>query len=229
MSSSHNFVFTVLFTDKGIFGSGNISNFHNDHRLEDVKLNGCIQDRHQQQFSVNVCAGIFGDWIRNLEGVSSINIIRAFGGGAIGCGIWIIVPRHTSAARPAKYLMRPTMRNDSVEEVLWIGRHDHKSLNSLDLWGHLKKIVYELKPTSEAMMKQRIVDAYILCHPIIIERSRHSMAYRFGVCIIAFGGHFQLFLWVAALRISYRLYVCNHSSVICSDLLAIIFYLPRSV
>lgn len=54
------FVSSVLFTDEATF-SRSIINFHNQHLWADENPQGIIQARHQQQFKINVWAGIVGD------------------------------------------------------------------------------------------------------------------------------------------------------------------------
>jgi hypothetical protein len=52
----------VLFTDEVGFTRNGILNCHNRHIWCDVNPHNTVQSRHQQQFSVNVWAGIAGEY-----------------------------------------------------------------------------------------------------------------------------------------------------------------------
>ena len=58
-----NFSATVLFTDEASFQRDQIVNFHNQHVWADVNSHATVEARHQQRFSVNVWAGIVGDYL----------------------------------------------------------------------------------------------------------------------------------------------------------------------
>jgi hypothetical protein len=63
-SAEHFFVSSVLFADEARFGIDSIINIHNQHQwAEENHQNhhGVIHCRHQQQFSINVWAGIVGE------------------------------------------------------------------------------------------------------------------------------------------------------------------------
>jgi hypothetical protein len=55
------FVCSVLFTDEAAFARNGIINFHNNHVWAEENPHAVVQSRHQQQFSINVWAGIIGD------------------------------------------------------------------------------------------------------------------------------------------------------------------------
>lgn len=61
------FVSSVLFTDEATFGRDGITNFHNVHVWADRNPNAVCQARHQQQFGLNVWAGIVGDCLVGLH------------------------------------------------------------------------------------------------------------------------------------------------------------------
>jgi hypothetical protein len=61
ISAEHFFVSSVLFTDEAHFSRYAIINIHNQHQWEEENPHGVIHSRHQQQFSINVWAGIVGD------------------------------------------------------------------------------------------------------------------------------------------------------------------------
>jgi hypothetical protein len=56
----------VLFTLETRFGSDAIINVHNQHQWAEEDPHGVIHYRHQQQFSINVWAGIVGDWFTRM-------------------------------------------------------------------------------------------------------------------------------------------------------------------
>jgi hypothetical protein len=51
----------VLFTDEARFGRRGIINIHNHHQWAEKNSHGVIHSIHQQQFSINVWAGIVSD------------------------------------------------------------------------------------------------------------------------------------------------------------------------
>ena len=53
----------MLFTDEASFQRDQIVNFHNQHAWADVNPHATVEARHQQRFSVNVWAGIVGDYL----------------------------------------------------------------------------------------------------------------------------------------------------------------------
>ena len=58
-----NFSATVLFTDEASFERDQIVNFHNHHVWADVNPHATVEACHEQRFSVNVWAGIVGDYL----------------------------------------------------------------------------------------------------------------------------------------------------------------------
>jgi hypothetical protein len=55
------FVSSVLFIDEAAFTRNGIINFHNNHMWAEENPHAVVQSRRQQQFSINVWAGIIGD------------------------------------------------------------------------------------------------------------------------------------------------------------------------
>jgi hypothetical protein len=51
----------LLFTDEARFLTDGIINIHNKHKWAEENPHGVIHSRHQQQFSINMWAGIVGD------------------------------------------------------------------------------------------------------------------------------------------------------------------------
>jgi hypothetical protein len=57
-SAEHFFVSLVFFTNETRFGRDGTINIHNQHQWEQENPHGVILSRHQQQFSINLRAGI---------------------------------------------------------------------------------------------------------------------------------------------------------------------------
>jgi hypothetical protein len=55
------FVSSVLFTDEETFIRNGTIHFHNNHEWAEENPHAVVYSRHQQQFSINVWAGIIGD------------------------------------------------------------------------------------------------------------------------------------------------------------------------
>jgi hypothetical protein len=55
------FVSSVLFRDEAAFTRNGTINFHKNHVWAEENPHAVVQSRHQQQFSMNVWAGIIGD------------------------------------------------------------------------------------------------------------------------------------------------------------------------
>lgn len=60
---NQNFAFNILFTDEAQFTRDGINNFHNQHIWETENPHPIVEGGHQQRFSCNVWAGIFGDML----------------------------------------------------------------------------------------------------------------------------------------------------------------------
>jgi hypothetical protein len=57
------FLLSVLFSNQAGFGRESLINFHNHHEWAENSPRGILQSRHKQQFSINVWAGIVGDYL----------------------------------------------------------------------------------------------------------------------------------------------------------------------
>jgi hypothetical protein len=56
--AQHFFLLSVHFTGQARFGRDGIINIHDQHQWTEDNVHCVIHSRHQQQFSINVCAGI---------------------------------------------------------------------------------------------------------------------------------------------------------------------------
>lgn len=206
------FLSRILFTDEAQFTRDGVVNYHNVHiwALENPHM--IRESRHQEQFSVNIWAGIVGDTLigpfilpRILNGDTYLNFLQNE-----LPALMEDVPLHV---RQQMWFMhdgapphfRVTVRDylDTVFPNRWIGRAGpiawpprSPDCNSLDffLWGHVKSLVYDAGPVpSIEVLTGRIMDAFqtVRNNPGILERVRQSMRRRVEGCIAERGGHFQ--------------------------------------
>lgn len=204
----------ILFTDEANFSRNSIRNFHNNHLWADENPHGIVESNHQEQFSLNVWAGIIDDYLigpfflpRRLDGQSYLQFLQE--------ELPLLIEDLPLLLRNQMWLMHdgaPPHFSVRVREFLnhtyhnrWIGRGGTQSwpprspdLNSLDyfLWGHLKSLVYAVPIQTEDELRNRII---VSCQTIrntagIFENVRQSMRRRVDACIRVGGGHFQQFL-----------------------------------
>lgn len=201
----------ILFTDEANFSRNAIQNFHNNHFWAEENPHAILESRHQQQFSVNVWAGICGDYLigpyflhARLNGhnyrqfleeelpalMEDVPIL-------VRNRLWFMhdgAPAHFSAL--AREYLNQNYNNR------WIGRGGPQAwpprspdLNSLDyfLWGHLKTLVYSTPIHTEEQLRNRIIVSCetIRNSPGIFQRVRESMRKRAEACIFAGGSHFD--------------------------------------
>jgi hypothetical protein len=62
-SAEHFFVSLLLSTDEPRFGRDGIMNIYNQHQWAEENPHFVIHPRHQQPFTINVWAGIVGDYL----------------------------------------------------------------------------------------------------------------------------------------------------------------------
>lgn len=209
------FVSSVLFTDEATFGRDGITNFHNDHVWADRNPRAAFQARHQQQFRINVWAGIVGDCLVGpyfLPARLTGAIYRDFIQNTLPELLHEDVPlnirqnmwfMHDGAPAHFSRLVRDTLT--AVYHDRWIGRGGpvkwparSPDLNPLDfyLWGHLKQLVYGADIPDQETLHRRVMEACetIRHHPGVFERVRQSMIRRVHACLEARGGHFEHWL-----------------------------------
>lgn len=205
------FATNILYTDEANFSRTAIQNFHNNHFWAEENPHEILESRHQQQFSVNVWAGICGDYLIGpyfFDGRLNGQNYRQFLENELPVlmedipvllrnRLWFMhdgAPAHFSALA-CEYL------NNNFHNR-WIGRSGPQpwpprspDLNCLDffLWGHLKTLVYSTPIHTVEELKIRITDSCetIRNTPGIFYRVRESMRKRVEACILAEGGHFQ--------------------------------------
>lgn len=204
----------ILFTDEANFSRNSIRNFHNNHLWADENPYAIVESNHQEQFSLNVWAGIIDDYLigpfflpRRLDGQSYLHFLEEDLPPMLEDlpillrnQMWLMhdgAPPHFSLR--VREFLNYTYRNR------WIGRGGTQpwpprspDLNSLDyfFWGHLKSLVYAVPIQTEEELRNRII---VCCQTIrntpgIFENVRQSMRRRVDACIRVGGGHFQQLL-----------------------------------
>lgn len=201
----------VLFTDEANFSRNAIRNFHNNHFWAEENPHTIVEVNHQEQFSVNVWAGIVDDYLigpfflpRRLNGENyrhflenDLPVLLEDVPVLIRNRMWFM---HDGA--PAHFSVLARAYLDQNYNNRWIGRAGTElwpprspDLNSLDyfLWGHLKTLVYSTPVQTEEELRNRITDSCNIIRntPGIFQLVRESMRRRVEACILAGGGHFQ--------------------------------------
>jgi hypothetical protein len=166
------FVSSVLFTDEAAFTRNGIINFHNNHMWAEENPHAVIQSRHQQQFSINVWAGIVGDVLvdphvlpQRLTG----NSYRHFLENdlptlldlplAIRAQMWFM---HDGAPPHFSITVREFLDNMYPDRSIGRGGHSawppsSPDLNPVDfhIWGQ-EKLVYATPVNDIATLRQRV-------------------------------------------------------------------------
>jgi hypothetical protein len=157
---------------------------------------------HQQQFSINVWAGIVlphrltGNHYRDFL-LHDLPTILEDIPLAVRARIWCM---HDGATAHFSRAVRNGLCNTYHD--LWIGRGGPTAwpprspdLNPLDfyLWRHLKPLVYAAPVDNEEALHHRVVDACqtIRNYPSNFERMRRPMMRRVEACIESHGGYFE--------------------------------------
>jgi Transposase. len=207
------FISSILFTDEATFTRDGLLNLHNAHAWSDENPHATIDSHHQHRFSVNVWAGIIGDYLlgpfflpQRLDAVEYLNFLenhlpelmenvplnlRQY--------MWYLhdgAPAHFSVHVREYLHMRFPNR--------WIGRGYNApiawpprspDLNPVDfyLWGHAKSQVYATPVDTEDQLRLRIVETFNLIRNslFIFQRVRFNFIKRLTACIDAEGGQFQ--------------------------------------
>lgn len=213
-ASVENFEQKILFTDEAGFTRNGIFNFHNNHEWTDENPHAMVQKAHQQQFSLNVWAGIIGGHLigpvflpQRLNGQIYTNFL--------GNELPQLLENLPLLLRAQMYFMHDgapphfsIMARDHLNNTYrnrWIGRGGPVSwpprspdLNPLDfyLWGHVKQLVYSRPIPNIDVLKQRIEEAFqtIKDNPRILPRVHHNLIKRLAACRDANGNNFEHFL-----------------------------------
>lgn len=211
ISNNPRFTSTVLFTDEANFSRNGIMNVHNTHSWDYENPHVIVESRFQQEFSVNVWAGIYGDHLigpyflpSRLNGVTYRQFLEETLPQLLEdvplierTNTWFMhdgAPAHFS--RPVREYLDERFAHQ------WIGREGTQlwpprsaDLNPLDyfFWGYLKSLVYATPVIDEDDLRDRIINCSTIIRntPGIFERVRQSMRRRLFACIENQGSHFE--------------------------------------
>lgn len=214
LAAQPGFSANVLFTDESTFTRDGICNTHNLHSWASRNPRDTRSHRYQERFSVNVWAGIVGDYLIGpylmpvrLDAATYLIFLQQ------------VLPELLQPV-PANIQDRMWFQHDGapphfsldVRRYLdfrfpgrWIGRGGptpwparSPDLSCLDffLWGHLKSLVYESPIDSDEDLVARISVAAgtIRETPDMFENVRQSLYRRCNACITACGRSFEQFL-----------------------------------
>jgi len=210
-ASEENYHFSeyILFSDECIFHNNGNVNRHNLHYWATENPHWMQQAHTQVRWSVNVWAGILGDYIIGpyfFDGKINGKEYRKFLKNDLvnlleevplesRINMWFQQDGHPAhTAKATRMLLNKKFGNH------WIGlRGPHEwpprspDLTPLDffLWGHLKQQVYATRPASVEDLKDRIVRACRTISPQILRRVRSAILDRAVFCERMEGGHFE--------------------------------------
>jgi hypothetical protein len=167
------FVSSVLFTDEAAFTRNRIITFHNNRVWAEENPHAVVQSRHQQQFSINMWAGIIGGFGRPSCFATKLtgNSYRHFLENdlptiledlplVIRAHMWFM---HDGAPPHFSITIREFL--DNVYPARWIARGGPTALpprspdlNPVDfhLRGHLQTLVYATPVNDIATLRQRV-------------------------------------------------------------------------
>lgn len=208
------FVENLLSTDEATFTRDGVFNSRNTHIWCDENPHAIHEGRFQERFSVNVWAGMVGNYLvgpyvlpPRLTGDAYLNFLRTDFENFLDD-----VPLATRRNMWYLHDGAPAHHTRDVREWLneafprkWIGRNGPVSwpprspdLNSCDffLWGHMKQLVYATPVNSVEELTQRIfnVAAAIRANQNMLRRVQGSLIRRARACIENDGRHFEQLL-----------------------------------
>lgn len=206
-----NFTSKILFTDEAGFRRDGVINSHNLHHWADENPRQIIFNRNQQQFQVNVWAGLIGTHLvgpfilpPRLNGIQYAQFLRNHLSALMEeipldtrAGMWYMhdgAPPHFSL--PAREVLNEKFQNRWIGRggsVTWPARSP--DLNPMDyyFWGHLKSLVYSTPiNTVEQLIDRIFVHAGDLRNDIqTLFRVQRSMSNRAAKCIRVNGAHIE--------------------------------------
>jgi hypothetical protein len=205
------FLASVLFTDEAGFTRDGVFNYHNTHIWDHINPHGIRLAKHQQQFRLNVWAGVVGDHLLGpvflpprLNAANYDHFLQHDLPELLDDIPLAVVARihYMHDGAPAHFSLRARRYLDERFPGRWIGRAGpipwparSPDLNPLDfhLWGHLKALVYSRPVPDVDVLRQRIEDGFVQIRamPGVFGRVRQSMERRLNACIEAEGGHFE--------------------------------------
>lgn len=203
------FLSQVLWTDEATFTSCGRVNLHNMHYWSRTNPHWMREVDHQNRWSVNLWCGVLGDRIigpfvfdGHLNGESYLNFLQNDLPNLLED-----IPLDVRASMWYQHDGCPSHYSQRVRDFLnvrypnrWIGRGSlfpwpprSPDLTVLDfyLWGKIKDIVYETRPTTREDMIHRIEIAINSIPRAEIETAVSSTRRRINSCILQYGRQFE--------------------------------------
>jgi len=214
VQNDESFLKYVLFSDEATFTRAGIFNNHNTHSWQQENPHEVHRFRYQHRFSINVWAGIVGDFLIGpylmpspLNGQQYVSFLRETLPLLLDDvpldvrrRMWFQhdgAPAHST--RDVRQYLNETFGNR------WIGRYGpvtwpprSPDLTPLDfyLWGHMKTLVYETPVQSEMDLVARVAVAAgdIAEDRRMLSLLQESLQRRCQLCIEVGGSHFEQLL-----------------------------------
>lgn len=208
------FASNILFTDEANFSRRGVMNYHNYHHWAEENPHITRNARFQQEFSLNVWAGIcsnrlIGPYIlpARLAGATFLDFLEnvlpdLLEDLPLGLrrNMWFLLD-----GAPAHFSVHVRNWLNGHYPNRWVGRNGpvvwpprSPDINPIDffLWGHIKNVVYATEVQTVDDLWQRIQAACtdLRQNPNVFERVRNSFLRRAEVCIQVHGGHFEQLL-----------------------------------
>lgn len=205
---NQNFLNQILWTDEANFNSRGKVNLHNSHYWSKNNPYWMIEIDHQNQFSVNVWCGIIDGKIitfifeETLNGARYLEFLINHLPNLLeevpletrvnmwlqhdGCSAHyaLNVREYLNTQFPNRWIERGSL-------FPWPPRSPDLTVLDFYLWGRLKDIVYQTRPTTREDMIHRIRNAIASISVAEIETSVGATRRRLQSCIDNNGGHFE--------------------------------------
>lgn len=206
----------ILFTDEACFTRDGYFNSRNSHIWDDDNPHAAWVRAHQQQFAINMWAGIVADfligpyllpprltgniYLHFLQDVLPELLDNAHVPIGIRARMWFqhdgapahfsrIVQDHLNQQFPARWIGRGGA-------IRWPARSPDLTPLDFFLWGYMKSLVYETPVNTQEELLGRVMAAslHIQQDPHIFQRVRDSMSRRINLCNQVGGRHFETLL-----------------------------------
>lgn len=206
-----NFTSDVLATDESCFTRNGIMNFHNTHIWSVENPHAFRRVHCQQQFSVNVWAGIVNNQLLGpcflpprLNGPLYLNFLQNDLIDLIDDVPLAVLPRmwYLHDGAPPHFFREVRDHLNNVFPYRWIGRGGpvawpprSPDLNPMDFyfWSHLKSLVYQTEAENVEDLMNRIVGAgnLIRQQPNIFQNVMRNWVRRAQLCVEVGGRNFE--------------------------------------
>lgn len=204
-----NFPLRILWTDEATFSSARDVNLHNMHCWSEQNPHWMRQRDHQHRWSLNVWCGIVGGKIivpyffdRPLNGETFLEFLNVFFAPLLGDvsletrrNMWFQLdgcPAHYN--RNESQHLEEQYQNRVIGSgslFPWPARSPDLTCLDFYLWGRLKDLVFQEKPTTRENMMERIRNAIRTLSRAEIEAAVFSTEVRANKCIDNDGRHFE--------------------------------------